>query len=832
MNSGGVPGFKTGETPVSSYTTEVKNSYANYNDAALIVISRIGAEGADLPRTMSTKVGGDTAVDGARSADDHYLQLDQNETDLIQEVCSQNFKHVIIVLNCSSTMELGFLDDEGNYAYNSKIDGCLWIGYPGKSGIMALGTVLNGETNPSGRTVDTYVRDMKAGPTWNNFGNNRVENGDEYLQGKSGTGYYYVDYEEGIYVGYRYYETRNETQGSDAYNGTVNNTTTTSWKDWYTSQVVYPFGYGLSYTTFKTEITNKSELNNVKMTKDGKITVKVRVTNTGSVAGKQVVELYGTAPYTEGEIEKSSKVLVGYEKTPILYPASEANGKDKLNSYDLEIEVDPYYMASYDYNDLNKNNFKGYELEEGTYTFSVSENAHSVIDSFTAVVDSDIKYENDTTTGTKVENLFDDVSEGLTITLSRANWEGTWPQTRTDAERQMSDELMAAADSTADNRPESTSTSTKTTSALIANAEETTDTSDEEETASVTIRDLIGKDYDDPLWEDLLNEITFSEMLNLFNNGGFQTVEILSIGKPRTNDSDGPVGWVNFMDASTYQNTCSYASECVLGATWNKELLYDMGQSVGNEALVGCDGVPYTCWYAPAVNIHRSPFGGRTFEYFSEDSYLSGMMASYEIQGAMSKGVNTQLKHFALNEQETNRSTNGVLTWATEQSMRELYFKPFEMAVKIGGSRGVMSSFNRIGTKWAGGDYRLLTTVLRQEWGFNGIVISDYNDGTPYMKAKQMAYAGGNLNLATRKDYWWRDAKQTNDTDVEVLRENTKGILYAIANSNALNVDVLGYATPTWVIIMYVVDAAIVSALAAWGFVVIRKVFAKDKVKQ
>jgi beta-glucosidase len=368
---------------------------------------------------------------------------------------------------------------------------------------------------------------------------------------------------------------------------------------------------------------------------------------------------------------------------------------------------------------------------------------------------------------------------------------------------------------------------------LIANAEDTTtseETSEEEvEEAAVTIRDLIGKSYNDPLWDTLLDEITFAKQLELFNKGGFQTIELLDIGKPRTNDSDGPVGWTNFMDPETYYDTCSYASECVLGATWNTELLYKMGVSVGNEALVGDkNGVPYTCWYAPAVNIHRSAFGGRNFEYFSEDGYFSGMMASAEIQGAMTKGVNTQIKHFALNEQETHRSSNGVLTWATEQSMRELYLKPFEYAVKVGGTRGVMSSFNRIGTKWAGGDYRLLTTILRNEWGFNGIVISDYNDGTVYMNPKQMAYAGGNLNLATRQDFYWTNAKETDATDVAVLRENTKGILYAIANSNALNVDIKGYGMPTWQIIMYVVDAVLVAGLAAWGILVIRKVFSKE----
>ena len=797
MNSGGVPGFKTGETPVANYSS-VQSSYNGYNDAALIVFSRIGGEGADLPRTMATSVGGSTPVDGARSATDHYLQLDKNETDLIKHVCEQNFKHVIIVLNSNSAMELGFLDDPTHYAYNSKIDGCLWIGSPGKSGIMALGTVLNGETNPSGRTVDTYARDWTKSPTWNNFGNNRVTDGDRYTVDGKSKAYYFVDYEEGIYVGYRYYETRGFTDG----------------EEWYKQNVVYPFGYGLSYTTFTTEIVEKSAVDGSAITKDGKIKVTVKVTNTGDTAGKEVVQLYATPHYYDGGIEKAHKVLVGFEKTPMLYPQSEA-GADKPNSCELEIEVDPYQLASYDYKAVSGK--AGYVLEHGTYVFSVSKNAHEVIDTFTCTVAEDIRFDDGVTAGSKVENLFDDADDQLGSVLSRTDWEGTWPKTRTEEERAVTDDFIKSLSVYDSGRPETATTA--------ATAAETTETDDED----ITLRDLIGADYDDPRWEKLLDKISFGDMVDLFNKGAFQTIALLDIGKPRTNDSDGPVGWTNFMDPDTYSKTCSYASECVLGSTWNKEILYQMGESVGNEALVGANGVPYTGWYAPAVNIHRSAFGGRNFEYFSEDGYFSGIMATYEIKGAMSKGVLTQLKHFALNEQETHRSTNGVLTWATEQSIREIYFKPFEIAVKEGGTRGIMSSFNRIGDKWAGGDYRLLTTVLRKEWGFNGVVISDYNDATPYMNPKQMAYAGGNLNLASRQDFYWTNAKESNAQDVAVLRENTHGLLYAIANSNALNVEVLRYTMPTWEIIMIVVDVVLIVGLGVWGYFAVKKALKKDE---
>jgi beta-glucosidase len=797
MSSAAIPGLATGETPVKSYSSKLQSTYANYNDAALIVFSRIGAEGADLPRTMATEVGGSTAVEGARSASDHYLQLDQNETDLIEYVSNQGFKHIIIIINSNSAMELGFLDDPTNYAYSSKIDGALWIGSPGKTGITALGEILNGSVNPSGHLVDTYARNLKDAPSWNNFGNNNIVNGDSYLVDGKAKQYYYVDYEEGIYVGYRYYETRGETEG----------------EAWYNQSVVYPFGYGLSYTTFQYDLEDSSSLPTV-MDKS-EFTVKVRVTNTGSVAGKAVVQLYVTPPYTTGGIEKSSKVLCGFEKTSLL-----AAGASEV----VEITVDPYNFASYDYNDANKNGYTGYELEAGSYKFSVSTDAHTAVQTFSTTVAQDIRYETDTATGTTIENLFDDVDDQLGTVLSRADWTGTWPQTRSTDERTVTNDFIK---------------SLSDYSAYIAAMPEV-DTSEVgvdhstgsngEDYSQITLRDLVGADYDDEKWEALLDRLSFDDMLNLFNKGAFQTVALLNIGKPATLDTDGPVGWTNFMDTTgTYENTCSYASECVLGSTWNKDIMYAMGESVGNEALIGSNGTPFTTWYAPAVNIHRSAFGGRNFEYFSEDGYFSGIMASYEIQGAMSKGVNPTIKHFALNEQETHRSTTGLLTWATEQSMRELYLKPFEIAVKQGGVRGVMSSFNRVGTTWAGGDYNLLTKLLKEEWGFKGMIISDYNDGTSYMNCKQMAYAGGNLDLASRQDFYWTSASSSNKSDVAVLRNNTKSLLYAIANSNALNKEILRYNLPVWMDIMFVVDAVIVAGLGVWGFFAIRSSLRKEK---
>ncbi|NLC17242.1 MAG: beta-glucosidase, partial [Clostridiales bacterium] len=648
--------------------------------------------------------------------------------------------------------------------------------------------------NPSGRIPDTYARDFKKAPTWFNFGNNLIPNGQDYLsvQDKKSTYIYsFVDYEEGIYVGYRYYETRGFTDV----------------ETWYNENVVFPFGYGLSYTTFSQEITNKQALQNTIITADKTIIVNVKVTNTGSVAGKDVVQLYVTPPYIEGGIEKSHVVLAGFAKTGIIQPGA---------SETVTVEIDPYYFASYDYNDKNQNGFKGYELESGKYIIRLCANAHEQIDSFEATVqEPGIKYETDPVTGYSVVNRFDDIDDELGSILSRTDWGGTFPATRTTQERELDALTNQKINSIATNNP------FQTNEFPIIGEEN-----------DVTLRDLVGKDYDDPLWDKLLNRLKVNDMINLFNNGAFQTAAIMEIGKPRTNDADGPAGFVNFMSdpsVGAVYGTSHYACEPIMAATWNVDLLFDFGEAIGNEALIGDergDGTPYSGWYAPGINLHRSPFGGRAGEYFSEDSFLSGMLAAYEIQGAMSKGVYTQVKHFAVNEQETSR--RGICTWLDEQTLREIYLRPFEMAVKIGKTRGMMSSFNRIGAKWTGGDYRLLTEVLRNEWGFRGMVICDFNTGS-HMDSRQMAYAGGDLNLQTFNQEW--KPKKSDPTDMTILRERVKNILYTVCNSNAMNSEVLGYKPPVWMVLMFIIDAVVVAGLGLWGFFAIRKAYKAQKQK-
>ncbi|VEU80232.1 glycoside hydrolase family 3 protein [Haploplasma axanthum] len=784
-------GFTIGETPLTSYTNEVKNSYSNYNDAALIVLSRIGGEGYDLPRTMKDKNG--NLISGARKSDDHYLQLDQNEADLIKEV-SKSFEKIVIVINSSAAMELGFLDDANHYGYSDKIKAALWIGSPGNSGINALGKILNGDVNPSGRTVDTYARNFENDPTWNNFSNNFADNGNRYTVDNKNVDAFFVDYEEGIYVGYRYYETRGFTDGNA----------------WYDQNVVYPFGYGLSYTNFDWEIVSKTE--KTALTIDDTIEVEVKVTNVGNVAGKDVVQLYYSAPYTQGGIEKSHIVLGAFGKTKLL---------EKNESQILKLTLKVSDMASYDYSDANNNGFKGYELESGDYQIKISKNAHTPLLNHTYNVPADHKIQNDSKTNYKVENRFDDVSEHIEKYLSRSNWQDTWPTLPTAEDKEVTQDFIDKLNYTYSDEADKKWYSTTLPSQNMKVIE-----------SKVKLYQLIGKDYNDPLWDELLNYVTIDQMRQLIGTGNFNTSQIDNIGKPKTIDPDGPAGFTNFMGDPTVYGTAFYASEVVIGSTWNEELAYEMGKMVGNEGIWGNqkgDKTPYSGWYAPAVNIHRSPFSGRNWEYYSEDGFLSGKMGAQVVQGAKSKGVYTYVKHFVLNDQETDRSSNGLITWANEQTMREIYFKPFEIIVKEGETTAMMSSFNRIGLTWAGGSYELLTEVLRNEWGFKGMVITDYSVLIKYMNVDQMIRAGGDLNLTQEG----KPNGNVTPTQITALRNATKNILYTVANSNAMNGYgdgvVYGYAMPYWKLALIWSNVAVVVANATWGFFVVRAALKKNK---
>ena len=846
--SSAAPTLDIGETPIGNYTAEVKSSFKDYNDAAIVVISRIGGEGFDLPREQNVNNGG---LEG-----NHYLQLDKNEYDMLDMVTSR-FDNVIVLLNTLTSFQLDFIAEYNNtVGYNQRIDAVMWIGGPGISGAEAIGSLLNGDVTPSGKTTDIYAKDFTKDPTWQNFGDNtQTGQSAAFTENGSDATDYMVAYEEGIYVGYKYYETRAYEEGVQ--NGNF---------DWYEENVLYPFGYGLSYTTFDQELTVTETL------KDGKVTgydITVDVENVGQVAGKEVVQLYVTLPYTYGGIEKSRVQLVDFAKTDVLEPS----GEGSTASFDFHVDL--YDLASYDYNDANGNDHRGYEVEAGEYIFYAAKNSHvddeqNVYSKQTVELSEDnaVKYTVDPQTNKPVENLYtqETMSEAdndkfLSIDyrlsdvvfsvngeeyerkgMSRADFEGTFPKADDARERAYMENEKVALDDRSHNNTEVSAEVNKEGYSLTTGADN-----------GIVLRDLFGLDYNDPKWDLLLDQLTYDDMIDLVNNGAFQTEAIISIGKNLTNDSNCPVGFVNFMPGLSehYKGNPSFACEIVIASTFNKDLAYRMGQMVGESGLYGDEGgngLPYTGWYAPAVNIHRSPFSGRNYEYYSEDPILSGKMAVNVINGAGSKGVYTDLKHFAVNDQETNRQ--GVATYLTEQALREIYLKPFEIAVKgeddpvysakatedieagriseFKGSTGIMSSFNRIGTRWAGGDYRLLTTILRDEWGFDGVVISDYITVGTLMPAKQAIYAGNDLILTSTQPERWNDSSESNAEDMYVLRKAAHNILYAVANSNSVNVEVIGYKMELWLVALIVVDCVAVVAVAVWGFFAIKKALKKQ----
>ena len=789
-----LPGFATGEAPVSIYTDNVKSSFVR-TDPAIVVFSRVGGESYDLPRSSYKKKGKETdgKIDGAANESDHYLQLDANETALLDMVCN-SFDKVIVVLNSSATLELGDLED------NDKIDSILWIGNPGGTGIKSLGKILCGDIAPSGRTVDTYARNFKLDPSFQNISDfSQFYNGESQhnlflVDGKpQKTTARFVEYEEGIYVGYRYYETRGYVENDNF--------------AWYDQNVVYPFGYGLSYAddldweivSVKVNGTDADLSNIGAIDQNTKISIDVKVknpaTNSYEKAVKDVVQLYFSAQYFDGGIEKSHVVLADFAKTSAL----ERGDEDVVT-----LEVTGFEMASFDYNDKNANTHKGYELDGGNYYVCVAKNAHDAAVKVAssmggaaeatvvkANVATTINIDKDPTNNNDVGVKFADVSshfdEGSKSQLmSRSDFEGTFPTHPTDESRTVTkafiDSLVPDLSEDADDPWYSATAPEQAKKALHYKK-------------ATQLHEMRGLDYNNEKWEQFLDQLTLDQLLTLVGTGNFNTAGIDNIGKPRTMEPDGPAGYTNFMsvsdDIKPVYDTTFYASECVIAATWSKELVHKMGVAIGNESIIGNargDGTPYSGWYAPAMNIHRSQFSGRNFEYYSEDGVLSGKIAAEVVKGAAEKGTYTYLKHFAINDQEADRDTyGGLVTWVSEQAMREIYFKPFEIAVKVGGSKGVMSSFNRIGTVWAGGHYNLLTGLLRNEWGFTGSVVTDYiiEDTSPNkykFNVTQMLNAGGDIVL----NQSFRPKSETT-TEKANLRRAAKNILYVTANSNAMN---------------------------------------------
>ncbi|VEU80230.1 beta-glucosidase [Haploplasma axanthum] len=765
-------GFATGETPIDKYTSSVESSYSVFNDAAVIMISRIGGEGYDLPVNSRKNWTSTEPVEGVAEGahENHYLQLTKYEEDLIKYVDSK-FENVILIINSSNTMELGFVQDM------PEIDSAIWIGGPGANGLNALGKILNGEVNPSGRLTDIHARDFKKDPTWFNFAKNTQNTeGNQYVVDGKTQPYYYVDYEEGIYLGYKYYETRAvEEENSET---------------WYNENVVYPFGYGLSYTNFTWEIEGAGNETPIALTADTEIAVKVKVTNNGSVAGKEVVQLYYTAPYTNGGIEKAHVVLGAFEKTKLLKPGQSQTVELKLTARD---------MASYDYTDANNNGKTTWELDNGEYGIKVMKNSHEVVGEIKYNLATTVAYENDEVTNEVIKNRFDDVSfdvitpESTTSrnsksiserSLSRADFAGTFPTMPTLEDRTVTDEFIKSLNVVVDNKGLYDKNQPWATTVLPNQAK----TQLTKEQIAIHFSELAGVRYTDEnkeKWEAFMDQFTIDQLAAMIGNTTYAlggNALLADLGVVRTENLDGPSG---------FGSGVNFAAEIVIASTFNKELAYKMGQHIGNEALWTNAGG----WYAPGMNIHRSPFSGRNFEYYSEDAVLSGLIGAATTKGATDKGVIVYIKHFALNDQETDRTNNGVLTYANEQAIRELYLRPFEMSVKDGEAHGVMSSFNSIGSTWAGGSYALLTEILRDEWGFEGVVVTDMWMGG-HMKTDQMVRAGNDLTLGSTKpttaglkdliekfDELTADEKTYVATQVFAMRKSARNALVALANS-------------------------------------------------
>lgn len=755
------------EVPAKQYSDKLISDAKDFSDEAVITITRVGGEGADLPTNMKAET--ITYKNNSKDYDDfqdgeHFLQLSKTERDMI-DLVTKNFDKVTLVYNGANAFQFDFLS---NYP---QIKSVLWCPPAGQTGFSALGDVLAGETNPSGKTSDTFVKDLTKTPVFNNTdgaaaassssvstdGAFVYDNVDDLaatytaFTGRENTVLpSFVNYVEGIYVGYKFYETA-------ADEGLIN----------YDDTVIYPFGYGLSYTSFEQKMGDVSH-------KDGKVTFDVTVTNTGDTAGKDVVEVYYNPPYTDGGIEKTSKNLVAFEKTGKLEPGA---------SETVKIEFDDDDMASYD----NKG-AKAWVLEKGDYTISIQSDSHHVIDSEKINVADTITYDSESNTHnddqTVATNQFDYAAGDVTY-LSRANHFANYAEaTAAPTNFSMSDEVKAAFTNNGNYDP------TKYD-----------DDSDEMPTTGakngLRLADMYGKDYDDADWEKLLDQLTFDDMDNLIANGGYGTPAVSSVGKIQLTDADGPASLNNNF---TGVGSIGFPASTAFACTWNKDLAKQFGEMIGDMA----HDMHVAGWYAPAMNIHRGAFSGRTFEYFSEDSLLSGVMASNEIAGAKEKGVYSFMKHFALNDQETNRS-NMVCTWADEQAIREIYLKPFEMSVKEGGAQAVMSSFNYIGYTYAGASSNLLQTVLRGEWGFKGFVLTDYFGGYGYQNADQEVRAGNDSMLATTKIT--NHITDKSATSVKAMRQAAHNILYTAANSWQYANGEPKVATPIWKTAMYV----------AWG---------------
>ena len=833
-------GFVASELNAETFPSEVKESFSEYKDAAIFVMSRIGGEGSDL-------------IDGPVNEDsEKYLALNDDERSVLQAMKDGNFSKRIVLLNTFNAVELDWLDE-----YN--IDAVLYIGGPGEAGLTSVADILVGDANPSGRLADTYAADSFSSPAMQNFGNFTYGNASSLTDhdGNFSNATHYLMYLEGIYVGYRYYETRYEDVVLGKGNADSDVGAYASKDGWsYAEEVSFPFGHGLSYTTFT------QTLKDVKVDEEGKsATVTVTVANAANgKAGKDVVQIYAQAPYAEGVEEKSAVVLAGFFKTEELVP-----GESKEYSYTIDLRD----IATYDYEENET-----YILDEGDYYFAIGSDAHDALNNILALkADNGVNVNEAAMTDDgdeakarmwtktefraeeysaskadpsfKVTNRFEsadinyylDGSDEVTY-LSRSAWDTTWPETMTNftATTEMINELNGYYGGS-DNSPSAYELGSTDTSSFTYGSEKT----------AYNVVMMKGQAYDDPAWEDLLDQITLDEYAASSRQG---RSAIKSINLNASTAVDGPAAWTKSYYKEDYDDYSEdakkttdkmvlYPIETVVACTWNTELAEELGVSFGEEGLWG-GGVG---WYGPAANIHRTPYAGRNFEYYSEDGFLSGKLGEAEVHGAMSKGVIPYFKHFFLNDQETNRI--GVCTFSNEQAIREIYLRAFQYAFETTGEddpacTGVMGGFNRLGLVWTGHHSDLWKNVMEGEWGFTGNVTTDFGQNPSGLMDPSLAYEAGTTMFCTSGGSFETIllAKMPKDAKLaENVREAVHRNLYNFANNLAMNgmasssriVPIMTWyqkALTAWIVVSAVVTAGSAVMLA------LHMIFAKKEEKE
>ncbi len=740
-----------------------------YSDTAIVVIGRLCGESNDAAQEQYKRVtkGGEIVVDETRTS----LELSTEEEELLTYV-GANYENVIVILNSGNVLEMGQVETIPG------VDALVMAGETGTNGAAVLPALLYGEQNFSGRTADTWAYDFTTAASYANAGMNGVgaytdADGSLYPLGVTNGNlgvddvYYdrvsYVDYAENIYVGYKWYETAD----AEGYWDAVRNAYGTG----YDGVVQYPFGYGLSYTSFDWEVT-EAPAADASFGKDDTLEITVRVTNTGDRAGKDVVELYYDPPYTAGGIEKASANLADFAKTDLLQPGE---------SQDVTLRVSARDMASYDAYDANGNGFAGYEAERGAYRLLVNRDAHRAEKVLTVQATDDLRFETDPVTGAEVSNKFtgEDAMDGVALDgsdsgqdikyLTRADFAGTFPAERA-ADRPMTDKAASLNLFTEE-------TAGEQTVQLTTGAKNGLRVTDGAVLTELGYR--LGKDYDDPQWEALLDQLTREEMVTLVSSGYASTAALKSIGKPATSEVDGPSQVGGFYGNPS---TTGFSSGSTNACTWNRDLLGDLGFAMGREAAAsGMNGI-----YAPSMNIHRSPLNGRNYEYYSEDGVLSGELCGSFVAGAKKTGLYVFIKHFINNDGESGIYRDSVYLWETEQGLREIYLRPFEIAIGKYGATGLMSAYNRVGAVWAGGSRALLTGILRDEWGFKGVVITDFSDHHEYMNGDQMLRAGGDLWMAMAGILQY---DTQSDSMQQALRTASKHVIYQYLNALAENRD-------------------------------------------